>query len=217
MIFANVKGITIPEGSVKSISQNGSLLWHTSILTPGYKELVGISFDGDFHYETGEKLYGSDVITITLDDTSTTGQNVFGCYAGTSAGTKNLSLFIYGGGSSSNSYLRQGESLYRPKFGTGKRTLVFGSVEETEGFATNVSITPDSFETSSTAYIGMLPNSSSPRYTGDIYGRILVSERLCWIPAERQSDGEIGYFELYSNSFIVKTGSGTPVSLGYLV
>lgn len=217
MIFANVKGITIPEGSVKSISQNGSLLWHTSILPPGYKELVGISFDGDFHYETGEKLYGSDVITITLDDTSATGQNVFGSYNGTASGRKNFSFFVYGNGSSSNSYLRYGEALYRPRYGTGKRTLVFGGNGTTDGFATDVAITPDTFVTDVQAFIGWLPNSTSPHYTGDIYGRILVSERLCWIPAERQSDGEIGYFELYTNSFIVKTGSGTPVSLGYLV
>ena len=218
MNFAQVKGITIPQGAVKQLSQGQTTLWKKrgGVLPADYRELIGIDFDGDFHYETGEKLYGSDVITITLDNTSTTGQNVFGSYNGTASGRKNFSLFVYGNGSSSNSYLRYGESLYRPKYGTGKRTLVFGGNGATDGFATDVNITPDTFVTDVQAFIGWLPNSSSPHYTGDIVGRISVGNRLIWIPVERVSDGEIGYYELNSGVFLTKTGTGTPVSLGYL-
>lgn len=215
MNFADVYGITIPEGEVKNLSQGGNLLWQRGGLPLLYRELLGIKFDGDFWYETGEKLFGSDVITITLSQTSTTGQNVFGCYSGTASGRKNLSLYVYGNGSTSNSYLRQGETLYRPRFGSGMRTLVFGNVPETEGFANNVSINQEDYETSSSAFIGMLPNSSSPPYTGAINTRIYVSNRLLWIPAERQTDGEIGYYEQKSGIFIEKTGTGTPISLGY--
>lgn len=185
------------------------------LLPAGYRELLGIKFDGNFHYETGEKLLGSDVITLTLSQTVTTGQNVFGCYSGTASGRKNLSLYIYGNGSSSNSYLRMDETLYRPRFGTGERTLVFGNRDSTDGFLNDVATTPSTYETTSSAFIGWLPNSSSPHYTGAINVRIYVSNRLLWIPAERQSDGEIGYFELYKEKFIEKTGTGTPVSLGY--
>ena len=185
------------------------------LLPAGYRELLGIKFDGNFHYETGEKLLGSDVITLTLSQTVTTGQNVFGCYSGTSSGRKNLSLYIYGNGSSSNSYLRMDETLYRPRFGTGERTLMFGNLDSTDGFLNDVATTPSTYETDSEAYIGWLPNSTSPHYTGAINVRIYVSNRLLWIPAERQDDGEIGYFELYKEKFIEKTGTGTPVSLGY--
>ena len=217
MNFAQVKGITIPQGAVKQLSQGQTTLWKKrgGVLPADYLELIGIAYDGDFHYETGEKLYGSDVITITLDSTSTTGQNVFGSYNGTASGRKNFSLFIYGNGSSSNSYLRYGETLYRPKYGTGKRTLVFGGNGTTDGFATDVAITPDTFVTDVQAFIGWLPNSTSPHYTGDIVGRITAGNRLIWIPVERISDGEIGYYELNSGVFLTKTGTGTPVSLGY--
>lgn len=185
------------------------------LLPAGYRELLGIKFDGNFHYETGEKLLGSDVITITLSQTVTTGQNVFGCYSGTASGRKNLSLYIYGNGSTSNSYLRMDETLYRPRFGTGERTLVFGNQDSTDGFLNDVATTPSTYETDSEAFIGWLPNSTSPHYTGALNVRIYVSNRLLWIPAERQDDGEIGYFELYKEKFIEKTGTGTPVSLGY--
>ena len=185
------------------------------LLPAGYRELLGIKFDGNFHYETGEKLLGSDVITLTLSQTVTTGQNVFGCYSGTASGRKNLSLYVYGNNSSSNSYLRMDETLYRPRFGTGERTLMFGNLDSTDGFLNDVATTPSTYETDSEAYIGWLPNSTSPHYTGAINVRIYVSNRLLWIPAERQDDGEIGYFELYKEKFIEKTGTGTPVSLGY--
>ena len=187
------------------------------LLPAGYRELLGIKFDGNFHYETGEKLLGSDVITITLSQTVTSGQNVFGCYSGTASGRKNLSLYVYGNGSASNSYLRMDETLYRPRFGTGERTLMFGNLDSTDGFLNDVATTPSDYETNSEAYIGWLPNSSSPHYAGAINVRIYVSNRLLWIPAERQDDGEIGYFELYKEKFIEKTGTGTPVSLGYKV
>ena len=179
----------------KPIVRNGNALCiEDGTLPPEYRELLGIKFDGNFHYETGEKLLGSDVITLTLSQTVTTGQNVFGCYSGTASGRKNLSLYIYGNGSSSNSYLRMDETLYRPRFGTGERTLAFGNLDSTDGFLNDVATTPSTYETDSAAFIGWLPNSSSPHYTGAINVRIYVSNRLCWVPAERQSDGEIGYY-----------------------
>lgn len=193
---------------------NGKLVAVDDELPVGYKRIDGIKFDGDFYYSTGESLSGDDDVTMTLANTSTTGQNVFGSYNGTSAGTKNFSLFIYGGGSQSNSYFRYGEQLLRPRFGTGERTITFGK-SGTDGFATDVSGTPETFTTPANAYIGMLPNSTSPAFTGSIIGNILIGTRLKYIPVERESDGVIGYFERVKGNFIAPTGSGTPVSLGY--
>lgn len=204
-----------PSSPVDIYCNNGALKLVDDELPAGYKRIKSIKFDGDFHYETGEKLYGSDVITITLSQTSSSGQNVFGCYSGTASGRKNLSLYIYGNGSTSNSYLRMDETLYRPRFGTGVRTLKFGNLDSTDGFQIDVATTPSTYETTSSAFIGWLPNSTSPHYTGAIDDSIRVSDRLLWIPCERQSDGEIGYYEKYSGVFIEKTGDGTPVSGGY--
>jgi hypothetical protein len=191
---------------------NGKLVATDDELPAGYKRLLGITFDGSFRYETGEYMTGADDVTMTLDNLSASGKNVFGSYNG--ANDKNFSLYIYGS-STSGSYFRYGDQLKRPKYGgTGKRTITFGK-SGTTGFADDSEVTPDEFTTPANTYIGMLPNSSSAAFTGDIVGSILVSNRLEWIPCERESDGVIGYYEKYNRNFIAPTGSGTPVSLGY--
>lgn len=203
-----------PSSPQTIMCNNGALKMVDDELPLGYKRLTGIKFDGDFHYETGEALTGDDDVTMTLDNTATQGQNVFGSYNGTASGTKNFSLFIYGNGSTSNSYFRYGEQLLRPRFGTGERTITFGK-SGTDGFLTDASATPDTFTTPANAYIGMLPNSSSPPYTGNIIGNIVVGTRLKWIPCERESDNAIGYYEAVNGNFLTPVGTGTPTSLGY--
>lgn len=191
---------------------NGKMTAVDDELPSGYKRLLGITFDGNLRYETGEYLTGNDDVTMTLNNLSASGKNVFGSYNG--ANEKNFSLYIYGS-STSGSYFRYGDQLKRPKYGgTGRRTITFGA-SGTSGFAEDSDVTPDEFTTPANTYIGMLPNSSSAAYTGDIVGSILVSNRLKWIPCEQESDGVIGYYEKYNGNFISPTGSGTPVSLGY--
>ena len=181
-------------------------------LPAGYKRLLGITFDGNFHYRTGEALTGDDDVTMTLDNLSASGKNVFGSYNG--ANEKNFSLYIYGS-STSGSYFRYGDQLKRPKYGgTGRRTITFGA-SGTSGFAEDSDVTPDEFTTPANTYIGMLPNSSSAAYTGDIVGSITVGTSLEWIPTERETDGVIGYYEKYNGNFIAPSGNGTPASLGY--
>lgn len=196
------------------ICNNGTLQLVDSELPSGYKRLASIKFDGDFWYDTGEKLHGSDDVTLTLANTVSSGQNVFGSYNGTSEGTKNFSLYLYGGGSSSNCYLRYGEQLVRPRYGSGQKTLTFGA-SGTDGFTVNVTVTPDTFTTEASAYIGMLPNSTSPAYTGTIVGNILVGTRLKYVPCERVSDGVVGYYEMVKGSFIAPSGTGTPTKGAY--
>ena len=208
-------GGTPSMSSPKDITcNNGVLQLVDSELPSGYKRVASISFDGDFWYDTGEKLHGSDDVTLTLTDTISSGQNVFGSYNGTSSGTKNFSLYLYGGGSSSNCYLRYGDQLVRPRYGSGERTLTFGA-SGTDGFTVNVTVTPDTFTTEASAYIGMLPNSSSPAYTGTIVGNILVGTRLKYVPCERVSDGAVGYYETVKGSFISPSGTGTPTKGAY--
>ena len=189
---------------------NGKLVAVDDELPSGYKRLLGISFDGNFRYETGEYLTGDDDVTMTLDNLSSSGKNVFGSYNGTNG--KNFSLYIYG--STNGSYFRYGDQLKRPKYGgTEQRTITFGK-SGTSGFADDSEVTPEEFTTPANTYIGMLPNSSSAAFTGDIVGSITVSNRLEWIPCENPG-GVIGYYEKYNGNFIAPTGSGTPVSLGY--
>ena len=187
---------------------NGVLTLVDDELPLEFKRITGMKFDGDTWYDTEEVLTGDDDVTLTLANTASGGQNVFGSYNGTSAGTKNFSLFIYGGGSSSNSYFRYGEQLARPKFGSNERTITIGK-SGTTGFTTDVSVTPETFTTEATAYIGMLPNSTSAAYTGSIIGNILVGTRLKYIPCERIADGVVGYYETHTETFIEPSGTGS--------
>ena len=207
-------GTPTPASPVDFLFNNGHFRLVDNELPSGFKRITGIKFDGDCWFDTGRHLFGSDEVTITLDDTVSTGQNVFGAYSGTAAGTKNFSFYVYGGGSSNGSYLRYGEQLVRPKFGSGKRTLTISGTGTT-GFATDVTITPDTFETEANAYIGMLPNSSSAAYTGTVVGSVLISDRLEFIPCERTADGVVGYYERINGVFIEPSGTGTPVKGAY--
>lgn len=203
-----------PTNPCQYVCNNGTLQLKDDELPVGYHRLTEIDFDGDTWYETSEALTGDDIVTMTLAGTSTTGQNVFGSYNGTADGRKNFSLFIYGGGSTSKTYLRYNESLYRPTYGSGQRTITFGA-GGTTGFSENVEIEQAEFTTPANAYIGMLPNSSSPAYTGRIIGEITVGTRLKWIPCERISDGAIGYYETYNSTFIEASGTGAPTKGEY--
>ena len=203
-----------PSAPVDIKCNNGVLKLVDDELPAGFKRLESIKFDGDCWYKTGEVMTGDDDVTMTLDGTSTTGQNVFGSYNGTSSGTKNFSLFIYGDGSSSNCYLRYGGQLLRPRFGSGERTITFGK-SGTSGFYTDVTAEPDTFTTVAGAFIGMLPNSSSPAYTGTIVGDITVGTRLKWIPCERTADGVVGYYEAVNGKFIEPSGTGSATKGAY--
>lgn len=166
----------------------------------GYTRVDKIDYDGTFWFDTGEKLMGNDVVSMTIDDTTTGGQNVFGCYAGTGSDARNFSLYIYGGGSSNSSYYRYGTQLLRPRFGSGEREIKLSNV--TEGFTTDATGNLEEFETTSVAYIGNLPNSTSAKFTGNIVGAIEVADRLKWIPCERDEDGVVGYLEVYTGKFL---------------
>ena len=193
---------------------NGKLVAVDDELPIGYKRITGIKFDGDFYYDTGEVLNGDDVVTMTLANTASSGQNVFGSYNGTGSGAKNFSLYIYGGGSSSNCYFRYGSQLVRPRFGSNEHTITFGQ-DGTSGFDVDVNVTPDEFTTIAPAFIGMLPNSTSAAYSGSIMGSITVGTRLKWIPCERESDGTVGYYEAVSGVFLEPSGTGVPVKGSY--
>lgn len=203
-----------PSTPVDIMCNNGALKLVDNELPQGYRRITEIRFDGNTWYETEESLTGDDDVTMTLANTSSTGQNVFGSYNGTAEGRVNFSLFIYGANSTSYTYFRYGGQLVRPRYGSGKRTITFGK-SGTSGFETNVSVTATTFTTPANTYIGMLPNSTSPAFTGSIVGNITVGSRLKWIPCERSSDGVIGYYETTNGVFLEPKGTGAPTAGAY--
>ena len=189
---------------------NGTLEMVDDELPGGYKRLESITYAAKTYYDTGEKLNGSDVITLTCQPSITSGQNLFGAYK--SADAINYSLYAYGS-TGTGWYFRYGETLYRPKTDNSKRTLTVGP-GDTSGFSTNVTVEPETFVTDEVAWIGALPNSSSAKYSGTLYGDIVVGTRLRWIPCERVSDGVIGYYEIVNGRFLEPNGDA-PVAGNY--
>ena len=202
-----------PTVPVDIVCNNGAIKVKDDELPVGYKRLQDIHFDGNCYYETDEKLYGNDVITLTLQADSAGGQNIFGAYSGTGADASNLSLYIYSN-TTGGSYFRANQTLLRPTLGTGKRTISFGN-GSTSGFYKDVTYDVEEFETTDTAQIGALPNSSSPKFTGYLYGNITIGNRLKYIPCERVSDSAIGYYETVNGEFLENQGTGTLTTSGY--
>lgn len=176
-----------------------------------YVRIASIELDGNTYYDTNEKLYWSDTISMKLDQSWSGWRNIFGAYR---ASWPNYSFYWYNT-ATWQAYLRYGDTLYRPTIWTGIRTLKFWPWTTT-GFATNVTITADTFESADTAYIGALPNSSSPKYEWKFIWNVEVTDtngtRLKWIPCKRKSDGVIWYYEVVNWNFLEPSGSGTPTA-----
>ena len=203
-----------PSTPVDIVCNNWTLKVKDKELPVWYVRVESIDFDGSMHYDTGEHLFGADSVKMTLSNSGSGWRNVFGCYTTTSA-TDNFSLYVYPS-TTSQVYFRYWDSLYRPIFWTGTRTITFWNGGTTGFYSGNVTAQEQTFETSTNAYIWALPNSSSAKLTGTIYWNIEVTSggttRLKWIPCKRKSDGVIWYYEAVNWNFIEPRGSGTPVA-----
>lgn len=201
-----------PSTPVDIVCNNWTLKIKDKELPIWYVRIESIDFDGSTYYDTNEKLYGSDTISMKLDQSWSVWRNIFGAY--TSAWSINYSFYWYNT-ATWQAYLRYGDTLYRPTIWTGIRTLKFWPWTTT-WFATNVTITADTFESADTAYIGALPNSSSPKYEWEFIWNVEVTSggttRLKWIPCKRKSDGVIWYYEVVNWNFLEPSGTGTPVA-----
>lgn len=209
---AGANATPTPDSPIDIVCNNGVIKVKDEELPVGYMRLLDIIGDGDFYYNTGEKLYGSDIAKMTITATSS-GNNIFGAYTSAASTARNFSL--YGANSNTGVYLRYGNVLNRTAvLGSGKRTITFGA-GGTTGFATNATWAEMEFETGSYARIFALPNSTAAGFSGTFHGNIEISDRLKYIPCKRISDGTIGYYEVNTNTFLEPQDNGTPTTSGY--
>ena len=191
---------------------SGKVLYSlTSDLPSTFRKLTGIIFDGYVYYDTGLYLHGSD--TVSLSFLVTKSCNLFGCYTSASAET-NYSL--YPSTSSGAKYMRYNGGTYNSNFSANTRYDVTITPTGTDGFKTDSTWEEKTFTTETTMLIGATSaGATSAKFTGTMYGNIEVVGRAILAPAERIADGAIGYYELYSDTFLENQGSGTPTRLGY--
>ena len=211
-----VAGSTLPAPSapINITCNNGKLVFRDTELPVEYRRLQDIIFDGDTYYISDYHLTGADTVSFIMNATDS-GRNVLGCYSGSSSGN-NLSFYVNTG--SAGNYVRYKDSLYRPvlnnsDLGIDKALSI--TPTGTVGFATNSTWSPLEFTCTEEFYIGWLANATSPKFMGSFKGTISIANNRDFIPCERVSDGEIGYYDTAAQQFLENQSTGTPTTSGY--
>lgn len=196
----------------KVVAHGGKAFYTVDEAVPsGFRRLTGIVFDGGVWYDTNMPLRGSDTVKIAYSASKAC--NVFGCYT-TADADDNYSLYLTT--SSSGKYMRYNGGTYNSYFATNTRYDVTITPTGTDGMRTDSTWTQQSFTCPTDMLIGTTSiGATSAKFTGTMYGNIEVVGRALWIPLERIADGEIGYYDIYTDTFLVNQGSGTPTRLGY--
>lgn len=209
MNFANVKSITIPEGSVKRITNSlGTVLWEKSELPSAYREVNGFDFDGNSYFVTDVILEGSD--TILLEYMATIACNVIGSYKSGSA-NNNFSFYH-----STSAYIRYDGSLYRADLLHDTRYKIDFTPT---GFYVDSTLAKGweekSFTCEDKMRIGALPNSTAAKLNGALYGRVKVNDGVKFdgVPVERIADNALGYYDIVSGNFYTNQGTGSVTEL----
>lgn len=186
-------------------------------LPDGYKRLKGFTFANNCYFTIPYYLKGSDTVRFKFKPTAAC--NVFGSYTSASS-QKNYSLYLTS--TQSGKYMRYNGGTYASGFTSSELGEVY-DVEITpwgsSGLPRNDSWEEVDFEADTQTYLGTTsPSSTSSKFVGDMIGAFEIENEFYLIPAERESDNALGYFNAWAEdeeeAFILPT-VGTPVSLGY--
>ena len=205
-----------PSSPVDIMCNNGALQMVDNELPAGYKRVLGFACNNNAMWQiTGFKLKGSDTVRISFSIDAAC--NVWGCYQGVDA-TDNYDL--YASISSGAKYLRYGNGTYLSYWSNanlGVRFNVVYTPTGTTGMPQDSTWTPATFESANDLLIGSTTiTGTSSKMKGNFYGDIIVDGRLKLIPCERVSDGVLGYYDTYSETFYGPyTSFAGAVSLGY--
>ena len=205
-----------PSSPVEIKCNNGALRMVDDELQSGYKRVLGFQCANNAMWQiTGFKLRGSDTVRISFSVTQAC--NVFGCYQGTDA---NDNYDLYVSTTAGSKYLRYGSGTYLSYWSSadlGERFDVVFTPTGTSGMPQDSTWTEKTFESENDMLIGSTTTTgSSSKLRGNLYGNIVVDGRLKLIPCERVSDGVLGYYDTFSETFYEPyTGFTGAVSLGY--
>ena len=190
----------------KAIVVNGSPI-AIRVVPSGYTELAGITCNNNAYYNTGLYLESTDIIKFSYLATATC--YVLGALNATDA-TDNFTMYHVSNG---KAYVRYGNLANR--------------VQDTNNVKYNIVVTPtgitgldeqktwsqQTFTTSYPLYIGWSPNTTQAKLKGTLYGEIEVVGKAKYVPVERDSDGAIGYYDVYSDTFFENQGASAPTPI----
>lgn len=215
--YGKVAQASTPSGSnVPIVCNNGELRMVDDELPAEYKRVLGFSCNNNAMWEiTGFKLKGSDTVRISFSIDGAC--NVFGCYQGADA---NDNYDLYVSTTSGSKYFRYGNGTYLSYWSPanlGQRFDVVYTPNGSQGMPQDSTWSPLTFTAANDLLIGATTfTGSSAKMKGSFYGNFVVDGRLKLIPCERVSDGVLGYYDTYSETFYEPyTGYDGAVSLGY--
>ena len=209
-------GTPTPSAPVDIVCNNGALRMVDDELPAAYKRVLGFTCDNNAMWEiTGFKLRGADTVRISFAVTAAC--NVFGCYQGADA-TDNYDLYV--STTSGSKYFRYGNGTYLSYWSSsnlGQRFDVVYTPTGSQGMPQDSTWTPKTFTSANDLLIGSTTTGgTSAKLKGNLYGDFIVDGRLHLIPCERVSDGVLGYYDTYGETFYEPyTDFDGAVSLGY--
>ena len=182
-----------------------------SELPVGYRRLQDITTNGNVRYVSDMYLTGADTLKFSFHSRA---GNLLGCYSGQKA-DNNYSF--YASTSTTGEYARYNGQTGGSSISAGNRYNVTMSPTGVTGTRNPSSFTPSEFTCSVNFTIFATSPTGEMHNNATIIGSIEVSgnNNRKFIPVERVSDGEIGYFDTMKNVFLQNQGSGTPITSGY--
>ena len=201
-----------PSAPIPIYCNNGVIEYRDTELPKGYKRILGMTMNNDCFYQTSVYPTGADTLKFSYEWTSTTACNVIGCYT-TSSAEDNLSLYI--GSNQTAKYLRYNGGTASSYSLANKRYDVQITPTGSIGMETEDTWEQKEFTCSVPLCIGITgASATSAKFIGNLYGNVEVVDKVKFIPCDRLSDNEIGYYDTLNKTFIEPTGT-TPTSLGY--
>lgn len=216
--FSTIKEIAIPEGNVKSISSNGTILWKLDEggLPSEYQEVEYIQSSGTQHIDTGISGNAIGEYEIKLDTLGSRAHQWEQYFAG-DAYTESTTGKLY---ENSNNVVYQGYPFARNQnvsLGSIASRIFEIKVSTTEGVVSN-----GAFKSSYTGAPWGTLSFWIFHTHGEMQYDIGASMRLYYlkmysdgvlvrdyIPCYRKSDNVIGLYDLVSQTFFINQGSGS--------
>lgn len=209
---AGGEAVPTPDAPINIVSNNGVLKYRDTELPVGYRRILGMTMNNDCYYQTTTYPTGADTLKFSYEWTSETACNVLGCYT-TSSAQDNISLYI--GSNPTAKYLRYDGGTASSYSLANKRYDVQITPTGSIGMEIEDTWEQKTFTCSVPLCIGITgATATSAKFIGNLYGNVEIVGVTKFIPCERVSDGEIGYYDTANETFITPTGT-TPTSLGY--
>lgn len=180
-------------------------------LPRGYKRLLDVTTNGNLRYVSKVHITGADTLKFTYKSSP---GNLIGAYHDTDA-DDNYSY--YPTSSTTAKYARYNGQTGGSSSATGTEYTVEMSPTGITGTRNPSSFTPSTFVASIPFCIFATSPTGTPMSNGTISGspEISGSQSVKFIPAERQSDGVIGYYDTLNEEFLEPIGDGVPSTSGY--